>query len=446
MKETKVKINLREQKAITLIALVITIIVLLILAAVSIATLTGENGILTNATKAKEKTTIGEEKEAISLAYTSCKAKDYENIVSDIKLQEELEKSKKNVQVSISEDDLIVWFRDTEHRYTIKQDGTIEQIEDLNPEEANKIVDMLDRNIGVTAGGKVVYIDEELVDDQLKILNTDNRIIITKNGIRKVEKNYFIDGMGKVYAWGNCFNGELKDETREYVEVPLCLSEMDNDLKDVKIIDIYSKGGTEIALDDKGRVYTWGSNYNGELGDGTTGVGLVFRDTPLCISNQGELNGVVIEEIYFDGDTVIAKDTQGKLYTWGYNVRGELGDGTTEVGSDGYRNVPLCISNEGELKGVQIEDVYLWGTYHNSIIAKDAQGKIYTWGNNENGELGDGTTENKNIPICLTDDKNNKLYNQNIKNIYYLDNYGEQYVAYITNKGEIIYYHYSQIL
>ena len=54
--KTKKQVNFRDRKGITLIALVITIIVLLILAAVSIATLTGENGILTRAQDAKEKT------------------------------------------------------------------------------------------------------------------------------------------------------------------------------------------------------------------------------------------------------------------------------------------------------------------------------------------------------------------------------------------------------
>ena len=51
------KEKLRNKKGITLIALVITIIVLLILAGVTIATLTGENGILTKATESKERTT-----------------------------------------------------------------------------------------------------------------------------------------------------------------------------------------------------------------------------------------------------------------------------------------------------------------------------------------------------------------------------------------------------
>ena len=60
--------KVREQKAITLIALVITIIVLLILASVSIAMLTGENGILTKASNAKEKHAISQAKEKVELA------------------------------------------------------------------------------------------------------------------------------------------------------------------------------------------------------------------------------------------------------------------------------------------------------------------------------------------------------------------------------------------
>ena len=61
------KNKLKEMKGITLIALVITIIVLLILAGVSIATLTGENGILTQATNAKQETKQAEADEMFKL-------------------------------------------------------------------------------------------------------------------------------------------------------------------------------------------------------------------------------------------------------------------------------------------------------------------------------------------------------------------------------------------
>ena len=67
MKEIK-----KQTKGITLIALVITIIVLLILAGVSIAMLTGDNGILTQAQNAKERTEEAGAIEKVELAVTSC--------------------------------------------------------------------------------------------------------------------------------------------------------------------------------------------------------------------------------------------------------------------------------------------------------------------------------------------------------------------------------------
>ena len=68
MKITNEKLNFKiSNKGITLIALIVTIIVLLILASVSIAMLTGENGILTQAQRAKEETEVASEKEGLSL-------------------------------------------------------------------------------------------------------------------------------------------------------------------------------------------------------------------------------------------------------------------------------------------------------------------------------------------------------------------------------------------
>ena len=67
MKKEKISNMKRDSKGITLIALVITIIVLLILAGVTIATLTGDNGILTRATESKEQTELADEKEKVEL-------------------------------------------------------------------------------------------------------------------------------------------------------------------------------------------------------------------------------------------------------------------------------------------------------------------------------------------------------------------------------------------
>ena len=83
------KMNMKE-KGITLIALVITIIVLLILAGVTIATLTGDNGILTKATEAKDKTEEGEEEEKVKLSVAGALAKDNGGEIKEGYLDEEL--------------------------------------------------------------------------------------------------------------------------------------------------------------------------------------------------------------------------------------------------------------------------------------------------------------------------------------------------------------------
>ncbi len=93
--EKKLKYN---QKGITLIALVITIIVLLILAGVSIAMLTGDNGILTQAQNAKEETEKAAEEEKIQLAVIGSKTKNngYAEVLDEKSFKQELNKQFKN--------------------------------------------------------------------------------------------------------------------------------------------------------------------------------------------------------------------------------------------------------------------------------------------------------------------------------------------------------------
>lgn len=74
---------MRNQRGITLIALVITIIVLLILAGVSIAMLTGDNGILSNAQRSSRETAIANTKEKISTAVNEAMTNYYANVYVD---------------------------------------------------------------------------------------------------------------------------------------------------------------------------------------------------------------------------------------------------------------------------------------------------------------------------------------------------------------------------
>lgn len=132
-KNNQLKIEWKKQKCknkdggITLIALVITIIVLLILAGISIMMLTGNNSILNQAINAKNTTIEGNENEAIKIAYIGVQAKYIgENVTSD-RLEKELKNNGNNVTVTESGKKLKIFFKDTEHSYIIDKKLNIKQ-------------------------------------------------------------------------------------------------------------------------------------------------------------------------------------------------------------------------------------------------------------------------------------------------------------------------------
>ncbi len=133
-KKIELKKKGKSNKGITLIALVITIIVLLILAAVSIATLTGENGILTKASTAKKETEMATEDEKVRLA-VAASIDNNGNFDSSL-LPSEL--NKYELIGTPSGDDIIV---DTKNKtYTIDNKGKITEKSKNNTEEEEEIV------------------------------------------------------------------------------------------------------------------------------------------------------------------------------------------------------------------------------------------------------------------------------------------------------------------
>ena len=130
--EKQMKEKMETVRGITLIALVITIIVLLILAGVTIATLTGENGILSKATEAKTENIVGQEEEQVKMAYSAALAqKNGEEITSE-DLQEELDNlvGENKTEVLNLENKWNIHFFDTNHFYDI-EDGKISSSEEI---------------------------------------------------------------------------------------------------------------------------------------------------------------------------------------------------------------------------------------------------------------------------------------------------------------------------
>ena len=115
------KTNLRQNKAITLLALVITIIIILILAGVTVASLTGDNGLLKRAVEAKEKTEVAQLKEQIQLEVLGS----YElngNLYAS-KVKENIENHIKDAVVDGNDFELYVSVKD--HKFTIDSNGNV---------------------------------------------------------------------------------------------------------------------------------------------------------------------------------------------------------------------------------------------------------------------------------------------------------------------------------
>ncbi len=126
MKEMK-KWKRNKEKGITLIALVITIIVLLILAGVTIAALSGQNGILSNATKSKEANEKGNELDLVKLATSASLIDSQGQPITLSDLQNNLNKQNSNATASQDGEGFIVKFNDSGREYKVDQYGKVEE-------------------------------------------------------------------------------------------------------------------------------------------------------------------------------------------------------------------------------------------------------------------------------------------------------------------------------
>ena len=157
----------QKNKGITLIALVITIIVLLILAGVSIAMLTGENGILIQAQNAKKQTSIAEEKEQIALAYNAAIAKKQSTDITAKELDDELKANDAGADATEDGENIKVTFTESQRVYIIDGNGNITEGTGTTPPEeedntatVGEIVQPGEGNKEYTNGGYTAIIPE----------------------------------------------------------------------------------------------------------------------------------------------------------------------------------------------------------------------------------------------------------------------------------------------
>jgi prepilin-type N-terminal cleavage/methylation domain-containing protein len=183
---------------------------------------------------------------------------------------------------------------------------------------------------------------------------------------------------GRAYCWGSNNTGQVANGTTgASVQTP---TEVSGGFTDWTFIDRDYDHGCGIR--NGGRAYCWGRNISGEIGDGTT----TSKTIPT------EVSGGFTDWKYVDtGDwSTCGIRTNNKIYCWGDNARGQVGDGTSSDSS-----IPV------EISGGFSDWVYL-NTAGPGSCALRQTGQLYCWGQNDYGQVGNGTTGNINIPTLVT--------------------------------------------
>jgi alpha-tubulin suppressor-like RCC1 family protein len=160
----------------------------------------------------------------------------------------------------------------------------------------------------------------------------------------------------------------------------------------VSVKQLAAGGHKAYALLSNGKVIAWGGDEFGDLGDGRTGGRAL---TPVVVSRLPS-NIVAISSGNLFGD---ALTSTGAVYDWGYNAHGQLGDGRSKDSpvavrvthlTDGRSSRVVAVSAGGDLPA----------NGHNMALLAD--GTVMTWGDNADGQLGNGKTASTDVPVVVT--------------------------------------------
>lgn len=178
---------------------------------------------------------------------------------------------------------------------------------------------------------------------------------------------------GGVKCWGSNYDGQLGDGTRTDRALPVNVIGLESG-----VVALSASWTHTCAVTAAGGVKCWGANWNAQLGDGTT----TRRLTPVDTLPPGSGASAVSCGGYHS----CALSTEGKLWCWGWNSDGQIGDGTTQT-----RSTPVEVTGlGGAAKAVSA------GGSH--TCARLANGAAKCWGANSSGQLGDGSDTGRGTP------------------------------------------------
>jgi len=188
---------------------------------------------------------------------------------------------------------------------------------------------------------------------------------------------------GHLDCWGTNEWGELGNGTKTGSSTPVAAGEIAN------AVAVSTSRYDTCALLSSGDVDCWGESLFGQLGDGKAEESLI----PVAVS--GITNATVLST---GGEHACVLRSSGSIDCWGRNQKGQLGDGTS-TGPE------TCLFSFCSKTPVAVSEI----TYPTTVSADWnytcvllSEGDIDCWGENYNGQLGNGTTEDSSTPVRVS--------------------------------------------
>jgi alpha-tubulin suppressor-like RCC1 family protein len=190
-----------------------------------------------------------------------------------------------------------------------------------------------------------------------------------------------IDKSGKLWSWGFDGSGQLGNDAA-YTDkaTPVAV------LSDRTFTQVAANDNHTVALDSTGKLWSWGSNYYGQLGNDAV---LTNTATPVAV-----LSDRTFTQVAAGMSHTVALDSTGKLWSWGGDALGQLGNDAALTN----QATPVAVLSDRTFTQVTA------GGYH--TVALDNTNKLWSWGRDNSGQLGnDAALTNQATPVAVLSDR-----------------------------------------